>query len=357
MAILNTHIQKEVMRFFLLVMVTVLGIYLVVDFFERIDNFVSADIGIKKALIYYIFNLPIIVTQVLPICLLLSIIIVLGLMNKHNEITALRSCGVSFGFVLKPVLILGIFFTALMFLLSEVVVPITVPISNQIWIEDIKKKDIVTTKENNIWMKGDHSITHIKHYNPVEGDVFGISVYYFDDAFRLSKRVDAQKGKYENDEWTLLNVIEQQRDPIDGTYQITLSDQGTHTLNISVEDLTVVAKASEEMNYIELKNYITKVEADGYDATTYKTDLYGKTAFPFVCLIMALFGSSIAVKKHIKEGLPIGVAYGIGVAFLYWIFNSFSLSLGYGEVISPLLAAWIPNIVFSVWGVYLGLDN
>ena len=357
MSILNRHIQKEIIRYFLYVMVTVLGIYLIADFFERIDNFISAGIAFKQAAIYYVYKIPIIIAQVLPICFLLAVIVCLGLMNRHNEIVALKSCGIGYGFILKPVMTLGVLCMGAMFLFSEIIVPITVPISNRIWVEDIKKKDIVTTREKDIWMKGNRSITHIQHYNPVEKNIYGISEYIFDNDFKLEKRMDARKGFFAGGQWVLNGILEQTRKENEGTYDITHTRQGLRTLAVLPEDLTTIVKKSEEMSYIELSDYIAKVESEGYDATTYRVDLYGKTALPFVCLILAMVGAGIGVKKHVREGLPVGIAYGIGIAFLYWIFNSFSLSLGYGGLVPPVLAAWVPNVVFTAWGIYLGLNN
>ena len=357
MAIIKVYIQREIIRYLFIVLAAVMGIYLTVDFFERIDNFLSAGIGSQKMAVYFLCNIPMVVVQVLPICLLLSVIIAMGLMNKRNEIIALRSCGISFGFVLKPALVLGAIFTIIVFLMGEMIVPLTVPISNKIWIEDIKKKDIVTTKEKNIWMKNKQSITHIKHFNPKENKIYDISVYTFDDAFNMAKRLDARDGSYEADGWLLNDILVQNRNTSDGSYNITQIETGIHSLALVPEDLTTVVKKAEEMSFKELLEYIKKVEEEGYDATVYRVDLFGKTALPFVCIIMSLVGASIGVKKHIKDGLPVGIAYGIGIAFLYWIFYSFCMSLGYGGLIPPALAAWIPNVMFMAWGIYLGVNN
>ena len=88
-----------------------------------------------------------------------------------------------------------------------------------------------------------------------------------------------------------------------------------------------------------------------YDATNYKVDLYAKVAFPFVCIIMCIVGTGIALKEKKREGLALNIAYGIGIVFLYWIFYSFCVSLGYGEMLPPFIAAWTANLVFLSFGV------
>jgi len=121
-------------------------------------------------------------------------------------------------------------------------------------------------------------------------------------------------------------------------------------LDLLPEDLKRVMKISEEMNYKELSGFIKDVESEGYDATIYRVDLHSKIAFPFVCIIMCLVGTGIAARGKTKDGLPVSIAYGIGIAFLYWVFYSFCLSLGYGEMLPPLVAAWTSNLVFFFFG-------
>ena len=102
----------------------------------------------------------------------------------------------------------------------------------------------------------------------------------------------------------------------------------------------------------ELLGYIRKVEAEGYAATAYRVDLWAKIAFPFICIILCLVGTGIAAKTALKDGMAVSIAYGIGIAFLYWIFYSFCLSLGYGGMLPPPVAAWSANLVFLCLGVF-----
>jgi lipopolysaccharide export system permease protein len=106
------------------------------------------------------------------------------------------------------------------------------------------------------------------------------------------------------------------------------------------------------MSFKELLTYIRKIEEEGYDAAKYKVDLYAKLALPFVCVIMCILGTGIAIKGEKMESIFLCVAYGIGIAFFYWIFYSFCLSLGYGEMLPPAIAAWCANFVFLCFGLF-----
>ncbi|MCD6224609.1 MAG: LPS export ABC transporter permease LptG [Deltaproteobacteria bacterium] len=356
MPIIYKYILKEIIKFSGIVLGVVTGIYLAIDFFEKIDNFLEAKVTISKAFLFFILKIPFIIAQVLPVAVLLAVLIVFCIMIKNNEMIALKSGGVSIFYILKPVLLLGLFFTLFLFIISEVVVPVTAERSNRIWLKDVKKKNTLISKEKNIWIKGASSITHIKYYDPAVKTAFGITIHNFDKNFRLIKRIDSKKGLFKEGKWFFYDVLEQNLTEKDEKRWIRFNAEKEGILNIMPEDLKKVIKKSEEMSFFELFAYINKIEKEGYDAGKYRVDLYAKIAFPFVCFIMCLIGSGIAFKGEAKEAMPVKIAIGIGTAFLYWVFYSFCVSLGYGRMLPPVIAVCTTNIIFLCLGFYLLLN-
>ena len=380
MSIIHKYLTGEIFKCLFFVLAVVVSIYVAVDFFEKIDNFMEAGLPFSKIFVFLIFKIPFIIAQIIPVCILLSVIIVFGLMTKNNELIALKSSGVSVYYLLKPIFIIGLILSLLLFFISEVIVPITMERANEIWLKEVKKESAVISKEKNIWIKGNRLITHITYYNSLEKAIFGISINAFDENFKLVRRIDAKKGLFKNGkwflyevieqnfiidnqvllhmekEWSLYEVIEQNLNQANNQYRIKLYEEKVEKLDFLPDDLQRIIKKSEEMNFSELSNYIKKVEAEGYEATIYRVDLYAKIAFPLVCLIVCIIGAGIAFKRKIKEGLPVNVAFGIGIAFLYWIFHSFCVSLGYGEMLPPLVAAWAANLIFSCLGIVILLN-
>lgn len=354
MSIINNYLIKEIFKFFGIVLVMVVGIYVAVDFFEKIDNFMRVELPFSKAVEFFIFKIPFIITQITPVGILLSVLVVFGLMNKNNEIVALKSSGISIFYLFKPVLVLGIFFSIAVFILSEGIVPVTMSKANRIWLADVKKKTIVTTRKENIWIREKGLIAHINFYNQAEQTIVGVALNYFDNNFKVIKRVDARKGIFKQGKWVLHGVMEQTLEKKSGEYQVKLHDKIVAVFDFLPEDFQKVIKKTEEMNFNELYGFINKIETEGYDATPYRVDLWAKIAFPFACIIMCMVGTGIAVSVNSgKGGLTVGIALGIGAAFLYWIFYSFCLSLGYGEMLPPFFAAWIANLVFFCFGALM----
>jgi len=351
MSIFHRYLTFQVSKYFCIVLVFVVGIYLAVDFFERIDDFMEAGLPLSKVLTFFMFKIPFVVAQILPVCILLAVLIVLSLMNRNNEIVALKSCGVRIYYLLKPVVTMGVLLGVLLFVLSEIIIPITMTRANQIWLKEVRHESAVITKGKNIWIKGNHLITHIKYFNPKIKTIYGITLYKFDEDFKLIRRIDAKKGTFKQDDWLLSETMEQNLDKVRGGYDIKFHKDKVEKFEFLPDDLKEWVKKSEEMTSRELFSYIKKVEEEGYDATIYKVDFYAKTAFPFICIIMCIVGTGIATRGKIKEGMPVVIAYGIGIAFLYWIFYSFSLSLGYGGMLPPGVAAWAANLVFFSFAI------
>ena len=168
MTILDKYLTREILRYFLMVLILVVAIYLAVDFFEKIGDFMEAGLPISRAFDFFLHSIPFVLSQIIPVGVLLSVLICFGMMNKHNELTALRSCGISIFSLIKPILAIGFAFSFVLFFLSEAIVPITMTTANRIWLNEVKKEQAVSTRENNILMKTPNGIIHVRHYNPAE---------------------------------------------------------------------------------------------------------------------------------------------------------------------------------------------
>ena len=355
MSIIDRYLTYEILKYFTIILVAIIGIFLAVDFFEKFDDFMDAGLPFTKAMLFFGLRIPFIVSQVTPLGILLAILIVFGLMSKHNELIALRSGGVSALYLLRTVLGISVLTAVLLFFLADQIVPTTFGKSNRIWSEEVKKRPGIAARQRNIWIKGHRSIAHIKHYNHLSKTVSGITLYYFDEQFRISRRVDAKSAVYEDEHWVFSDLVEQNRNAgaPEEPYDVRFFEQRIEPFDYLPEDFNRAAKKSEEMNVFELWSHIRSVEAEGYDATNYRVDLHAKLAFPLVCLILSMLAAGDGIRHKSRGGhdISLGIAYGLGIAFLYTIVFNFCLSLGYGEMLPPFVAAWIANLIFLSYAV------
>jgi lipopolysaccharide export system permease protein len=185
----------------------------------------------------------------------------------------------------------------------------------------------------------------------VQKSVAGVTITSLRKNFSLASRIDARIGYYTDGQWVFEQIIEQThaKDTLD--YDVKLYDKKSVPLVFKPEDLGAVSKKSEEMSFSELRKYVNKVETEGYDATTYRVDLNGKIAFPFICIIMVLTGAATGMRSFAKENIPAAVAIGVVIAFMYWTLYGLCLSLGYGTILPPVISAWTANLFFLCFGI------
>jgi lipopolysaccharide export system permease protein len=352
MTILEKYLAIEILKCLVIVLAVVLGLYVIVEFFNKADNFMEAGLSISRLIRYLQLKLPQIIVQITPIGILIAVLIAFGLMNKNNEIIALKSSGVGVYFLLKPVLVIAALLGITLFFLSEIIVPITISKANRIWLNEVQKRPVAATKQKDIWIKGNRAIYFIKYFNSRNQSIWGVTLNYFDNEFKLSRRVDADRAFYQKNKWIFYDIMEQELNAKSKTYDVRFYPQREEEVDILPEDLQRAFKKSEEMNIAELFSYIHEIESEGYDATAFRVDLQVRFAFPVLAIIVCIIGIGIAVKRKGREGPSVSIAFGAAIVFLYWVLHSFCVSLGHGGLLPPFVAAWISNIIFSCYAVF-----
>jgi lipopolysaccharide export system permease protein len=356
MTIVDKYLTREILKCLVIVLLVVLGLYVIVEFFNKVDNFMEAGLSIARLIQYLQLELPQIIVQIAPVAMLLAVLIAFGLMNKNNEIIALKCAGISIYYLLRSVLSIAIVLSVVIFLLSEVLVPITISRANKIWLMEVKNKPAVASRQKDIWLKGPRSIYFIRYFDPKNQSVSGVTLNFFDDNFRLTRRIDANRGSYKQGKWVFYDVMEQVLDKESEAYRVQVHAQKTIDVDFLPEDLMRAFKRSEEMNVAELYQYIQEIESEGYDATALRVDFQARFAYPVLAVIVCIIGIGTAVKRKNREGPAVSIVFGAVVVFLYWVLHSFCLSLGYGGLLPPIVSAWISNVIFSCYAV-LNLMN
>ncbi|MBF0203833.1 MAG: LPS export ABC transporter permease LptG [Desulfamplus sp.] len=352
MSILTQYWIKEFSRFFFIIQTIVMSIFVAVDYLTNMDKFLKSGMSLISALGYVLLKTPFMFVQLTPAGTVLAVVTVFGLMNKNNELLAIKSSGVSAWYMVTPAVLTGICLALLMFVFGETVVPLTMSRANHIKYSVIKKNRNIYAVKENIWIKGDGNISHFKYFNPQDKTISGITITFLDKNFRITRRVDADNGKFQDNvnstdiKWILSGVLEQTFDEQIQDFVIKEYDQKEIALELEPDDLNSVVKTSDEMDFRELAAHIQKIQNEGYDATTYKVDLFGKSAFPFICVIMAIIGAGAGMRRFVKENLALGIGIGIGASFLYWIVYGFATSLGYARILPPFISAWATNFIF-----------
>ena len=356
MKILTRYLAREFAQYFSLGLGAFSAIYLIVEFFERINAFMYNKAPWAMIGAYFLNKFPSILFQVTPAAILLASIITLGVMSRHNEVIAIKSGGIGLGFLVYPILGVVILVFVGVLGLSEYLMPWANQNARAIYGFIVhKKKSVATFKQSQLWIHGRQSIYNIQLYHPDRNVLEGLTIYRFSPGYALVQRIDARSAQWNEGKWVLSGASVTDFDP-QGVPARNDFPELILSLPETPSDFQIAEKNPNEMNFRQLLEYVQKIERDGYDARKYRTAMHGAISFPFTVIIMACLGIPLALRSERGAGLARGIGYSIFISFLYLVVYSFILELGKGGSFPPFLAAWLANFIFAMVGVYLLLS-
>jgi lipopolysaccharide export system permease protein len=352
MNLLSKYVNQEFYKLFAVCEVLFVFLFLTVDFLQKIDNFMEAKATKTALLLYFLYKSPFIIVNMVPPAVLISVIILFTSMKKRNELTALRTSGLSLFALCKTLMLGSLFIVVGMFLVSETVVPYTSSKGNRIWNVDVQKRDpgLFYGKEE-IWYRGGNAIYWIRQFNSREKIMRDPSFYFFDSEFHVVKRIQGRKGVWDGSHWRIENGIIQELKE-NGQYSFAKFDVYSLQIPETPETFMKGKRNPEEMSYWRLKDYAETVRREGYNNAKYLVDMNIKLAFPFIGLILLTIGIPLAVRLT-KGGAPLAVSLGMAVCFLYVLTMGLARSLGIAGILPPLFSAWVANLLFLLLGFYM----
>lgn len=357
------HIDRYIVRQFLLITIIALigfsSIFIIVDLIENIDRFIDNNVPFAVTVRYYIYSIPWFINIALPMSMLLSTIFSLGLLVKRNEWTAMKSSGISLYRVSIPLLIIGLLVSGLSFELDNNLVNTGNKLRFSIERDYFKKRSRARSRTkkvlNDVFMQKQGSL-HIAldKYYVLQDKAVNATILHVRDKL-LTTRIDAKQL-----EWIALEESWAVED-----YSIrSFSDKGREThvlistadtllqLGFTPDDLIQPTKSPEELNYSELTQRIQMLKENGVNTSRWEVTRAFKVSFAFTNFIVILFGLPLVVLKT-RGGLTFGAGMSVFVIFAYYAFIKFGQSLGFKEVLDPITAAWLGNIVFMTGGILL----
>jgi LPS export ABC transporter permease LptG/LPS export ABC transporter permease LptF len=355
--ILDDYVLRDFVLYLALVLATFIILTLVFTFFELLGDILRNRVSLATVGEYLLRVVPSAAYEPLtPLSVLIAVLVTFGLMEKANEITAMKANGISVYRIVLPVLVLAGVIAGALFFFEEVYLPDTNKRQEALR-NSIKGKPAQTfLRPDRKWIFGQANTIYYYEFFDAYRDTFGnISVFEFDPAtFALTKRIFATHAHWEND----LNKF-----VFDHGW--SRSFQGAAIEQFQAFDVTTFSelreskdyfkkevKQSSEMNFAELKNYIQDLQQGGFDVVRLKIQLYKKLAYPLITLVMAVLAVPFSLRAA-RHGALAGVAVALGLAVLYWVTSGLFESLGNVNQLPPALAAWSPDLLFALAGGYL----
>lgn len=344
MTVIKKHILIEFLKVLLFTFTAFCSLFVLIDFIEKVDDFMDNKASAGVMFMYFLYKTPFIFSQVIPISVLMATLISLNILNKNNEITALKSSGTNLIDAFSPLFVAGLAISVFVFFLNEVVTPSAKRLSSEIeqsWLKSTSKsKQLGTFTKEGYWIKTENSIIKIKSFENNNEILHGVTIYKIND--KLSGSISIPTIK-----WTGKSWIQVTKTPVASAQSILQYLPEPSKLGTSTK------KTYRDMYFTELYEYIEELEAHGHQTSLYKVELYSKVAFPLVSFIMVLIGIPFGLKSGRQGSVSMGIALSFLIAFSYWIIFGITISLGTRGIVPPIIGAFFTDILFFAIGVLM----
>ena len=354
-SILDWYVLKQGLRVSVLAGAGLLGLFYIASFIDLSDHLFTGRASGFAILTYLWWASPQFTYYLVPLAVLMGALVTIGALTKNTELVVMKACGISLYRAAAPLLILALIGSAILLGLEEGVLAASNRRADAIN-NTIRGRLQTTTGLNRRWVTSiNGNVYQYLYFEPGRNRLNGLSIYEFgSDPSRLVRRKYFSNATFVGDREAKGQVTWQggkgwERDFGKRRFSAFTAHpvvmEGPGYFASEVPD-------AQYMSYRQLSEYVTSLEAGGFNVVPYVVALHRKLAFPFVTLIMALIAVPFAVTTG-KRGAMYGIGAGIVLAILYWTAISVFGAIGAGGLMAPALAAWAPNILFGCAAMYL----
>jgi lipopolysaccharide export system permease protein len=357
MTILFRYILREFSKIFGMCFAGLVTIYLVIDFFEKVRRFLRYESGLLPILTYFALKIPSISFQVAPFAILVSTLLTLGLLARSNEITAMRSCGISLLWMSSPFLLFASAVSLVLLTFSSTVIPLASEKAEEIRVIQIEQKPApITVQAAQPWARlSANALMKISEIDTSGRTVRGVRIFYFGPSFQLERITEAEEARYTSTGWILVNGHHRRFLEGDTAELVQFTEQLIKIPLIPDDFSSSLIGNSDTMTFREIQNYLGRFRHEGFSFTRLLTDYYGRVAFPLVTVVMVVVGIALSLRRSGVRGgsMAVGIGQAFIVGFCYWTTHSVAIALGRGGALAPMLAGWMANALFLSFGLYL----
>ena len=339
-----------------LILSTFLILLLVFTLFELLADILRNQISVLVIAEYLLNVSPYFLYNLMPLSILLAVLVTLGVMQRTNEITAIKATGMSVYRVVVPLLFAAFLLAAGLFISDQFYLPYTNKRQDALRNEIKGKPPQTYLNPGRKWIFGQHH--NIYYYQLFDSDrnEFGtLDVFQFDPAtFQLTRRIFSTRAHWEDSlrRWVCTQGWERElRGSAIEAYR-SFDVSTFPALNEPPSYFKKEVKQSSEMNYDELRRYIRDLQQSGFDVLRLRVQLQKKLAFPAIAVVMAVLAIPFALSAG-KRGAVAGVALAVAIAVVYWTISGLFEAMGNISQLPPQLAAWSPDLIFGLVGGYL----
>ena len=341
------YIIKKFLSTFFFTISLILIIVIVFDISEKIDDFLRSNVSVDKIIFdYYLNFIPYFGNLFSPLFIFISVIYFTSKMAGNSEIIAILNSGMSFSRLLRPFIMTAFFLASLSFVLGNFIIPETNKERIDFENKYIKRKQKKRIKNIHMQIQRDQYV-YMESYNRSKNIGYKFTLENFENNV-LKSKLSANYIEYDtvNNNWKARDYfIRKYQEKNDEIIKGSVIDT---VINLSPSDLAKNRSLVETMGMKKLNQYIKQEEIKGTAQIVYhKIEKHKRIANPFSTIILTVIAVAIGSKK-IRGGAGIQLSLGLVMSFAYILFMQISTTFATNSNLLPIIAVWIPNLIFTV---------
>ena len=345
------YIIKKFLSTFFFTISLILLIVIVFDISEKIDDFLRSDVELNKIIFDYYFNfIPYFANLFSPLFIFISVIYFTSKMANNSEVIAILNSGMSFSRLLRPFIISAIFLAIISFLLGNFIIPQNNRERIDFEKKYLKKRKNQRVKNIHLQIKKDQYI-YVESYNKAKNIGYKFTLENFNNNILQSKlsanyiQFDTTNNKWNIRDYFIRVYNEKDEKIIKGKQLDTL-------INLKPRDFSKNISLVETMNMQELNQFIEEEIKGTEHIIFHKIEKHKRLANPFSAIILTIIAVAIGSRKR-RNGAGIPLSIGLILSFSYILFMQISTTFAINSNLLPVIAVWIPNIIFTLIALIL----
>lgn len=354
--LLDDYVLRDFFIYLGVILAAFLVLLLVFTLFELLGDILRNRISWWLVGEYLLNVSPYFLYSVTQYGVLLAVLVTFGLMERSNEVTAIKATGISIYRVIVPLLVISSVLAASLFFFDQLYLPHANKRQDALRNQIKGKPPQTYLRPDRKWIFGQHSdIYYYQFFDPDKDQFADLSVFQFDPkSFAITRRVYAERAHWSDvtSRWIFEQGWERdlRGEAIEHYRPFDVSTLGQ--FNEPPTYFKKEVKQSSEMSYQELRRYIHDLEQSGFDVVRLKVQMQRKFAFPLVTFVMAVLAVPFSLSRG-RRGAITSVAVAVGIAVVYEVTSRLFESMGNLSQLPPSLAAWSPDLIFALVGGYL----
>ena len=353
--ILDKYIFSEVFQTFIFGICAFSAVFIGSGTLFRIAQYIT-DYGASLSAVtkIFIFSLPGVVIWTFPMSMLLASLLTFGRLSGTSEITAMKSCGISFYRIATPAVVLGFFVSIFAMAFNEYAVPWANEAYNNVLYYEIQGNTTPQSQEHIIIKEIDKGriqrLVYARRYDSESNTMQGVTMQAFDQG-KVSHVENAEYAEWKDNEWTMHQGIIY--DVSDGETEHTMHfNTQVLPINQSPQQIVREQKKPEEMTIKDLKAQIEVMRAQYVNTKKLETELHQRFTIPLASLIFTLVGVPLGLQPN-RNSSSAGFALSLIIIFVYYSLMTMAGAIAQSGAMEPAYAVWIPNLVGMAAGAWL----